>query len=391
MPTARLMPTYYRVSWTGNAPTDYNALTGEASGGIDNCAPEKYLRIVRAVGAQAAPTVTNLDQIRINGVTVEFTTGGGLNLAGIINTINAGQTEHNCVATESPATYLTILNAAGYEGYPIQIEDVTGGVVGTKLGLQETVYVGAPLQQGGTPTLPLTDADNVLINGVTITFTTAGGLDITGVVATINASAILTNVSARVGGGGIILVSDNGQPFTLTAGSTANTWSDLGFTVGAKGGSVVAGVNNMTLVQSLAKERANLRWEAVVFHLGELISPTFLGEIVKTGNQNGTAPVTTLNFTVAYDRPTYLSTEDELTPGVTLTGTSCIRRLMARALTQSYDGVQEVFDPTLTSVGNASVRVNPLQIINFTSGAIDAPADVAVVEANITVTQINQV
>lgn len=390
MPTASIMPTYYRVTWNGSAPTNYNALTLNQAGGLDNCHPEKYLRITRAVGSAANPTVADLDTIKINGVSIQFTVAGGLNLAGIISTINAAQSETKVLAVESPSTYLTLYNASGHEGFPIVIEDVTGGVVGTKLGLLTAQYDTGLFQQGGALTLPLTNLDNVKINGITITFVT-GALDEAGVVSTINASTPLTGVKAYSAGVGIALVSTTNQPFTLAAGTTAGTWGNLGFTVGNKGGSVVAGVDNQTLAQSLDKERATMRWDAIVFELGWLISPIFLGELIKTGNQNGTAPVTTLSFTVGYDRINYLSTEDELNPGVQLTGTACIKRLIARALVNTYTGKQEVFDPTLTSVGNTCVRVNPLQILAVTSQAIDTPANLATVEANITVTQINNV
>ena len=390
MPTANIMPTYYRVTWNGASPTDYNALTLNQAGGLDNCAPEKYLRITKAVGSQAAPSVADLDTIQINEVTIQFTTTGGTNLAGIISTINAAQSETKVLAVESPSTYLTLLNAAGWEGYPITLVDVTGGVVVTKLGLAETTYTTGLFQQGGALTMPLTNLDNVKINGVTITFVT-GALNEAGVVATINASTILTGVKAQSAGVGIALISVNGQPFTLSAGTTAGTWGNLGFTVGNKGGSIVSSVDNVTLAQSLDKERATMRWDAVVAELGWLISPIMLAEIYKTGNLNGTAPVSTLAFTVGYDRPAYLSTEDELNAGVMLTGAACIKRLIARALTQTYVGNQEIFDPTLTSVGNTCVRVNPLQILSVTSEALDAVADIATVEANITVTQINNV
>jgi hypothetical protein len=395
MAFSRLTTTYYRVTWSGTSVSegpDYNALTGDQAGGVDNCAPEKYLRIVRAIGAQAA--VADGDTIQINGAQVQFTTAGGLNLAGIINTINAGQTEHGCVATESPATYLTILNASGSEGMPITLMDITGGVVAAKLGLAEATYTHAPVQQGGAfdpSPLSLANGNNVNINGVNILFTTAGGLDLAGVISTINAQSMLTNVAAQSGGGGLVLISLNKLPFTLSAGTTAGTWADLGFTTGNKGGSVIVAEDNQTLAQSLAKERATLRWDSVVNELGQLITPVFLGEVLKTGNLNSTAPVTTLSWTVAYDRASYLNTPDELNPGVSLTGTACIRRLVARALTHTYEGNQEVFDPTLTSVGNLCTRVNPLQIKQLTSAGLDAVADLATLEANITVTQINLV
>jgi hypothetical protein len=392
MPTANIVPTYYRVTWNGTSDNDYNALTGNQAGGVDNCAPEKYLRIVKAVGSNDAPTVSNGNIIKINGVSIQFTTAGGLDLAGIISTINSYISETKVMAVESPSTYLTLMNASGWEGYPFQLETVTTGVVVTNLGLENTTYTSAPIQQGGTVTLTIIDGENVKINGITITFVT-GALTLAGLIATINASTMLTNVSAKAGGGGIVLISANGQPFTLAAGSTSGTLGKLGFTVGNKGGSANSAVSNMTLEQSLAKERATMRWDAVVFELGWLISPIMLGDIVKTSDVagskflDGASPLATLSWTVGYDRVAYLSMEDELTPGVQLTGTACVKRLIARALTQTYASNQEIFDPTLTSVGNTCVRVNPLQILAQTAQALDT--SVTTIEDNITVTQIN--
>lgn len=387
MPTSAITPTYYRVTWSGTSPTNYNALTLNQAGGVDNTAPEKYLRLVRAVGSQANPTVVNGDTIKINGVSVVFTTAGGLNLAGIISTINALNTETRVLAIESPSTYLTLYNTSGTESEPIVLESVTANVITTKLGLQVGTYNKFLIQQGGTTTLPLLNGDNIKINGVTVTFVT-GGLDRAGVISAINANSLLTNVSARAGGAGIVLESLNGQPFTLAAGTTAGTLATLGFTAGNKGGSIDSAVDNMTLAQSLDKERASMRWDAIVNELGALISPVFFGEVVKTGNLNGTVPVTTVSFTVGYDRPSFLSLEDSLNAGVMLTGAACVRRLVARALVNSYTGKQEFFDPTLWTSGNTCVRPNPLQILDVTAQALDTAANIATVESNITVTQI---
>jgi hypothetical protein len=83
--------------------------------------------------------------------------------------------------------------------------------------------------------------------------------------------------------------------------------------------------------------------------------------------------------------------EDELNAGVMLTGADCIKRLIARALVQSYTSNQEIFDPTITTVGNTCARLNPSQIMQLTAEAIDAPADIATVEVNISVVQIANV
>lgn len=383
MPTASLIPTYYRVTWTGNAPTDYNALTGEQAGGLDNTLPEKYNRVIKLAGTDSSVSVTNLDSIYINNVEVVFTTAGGLNLAGVISTINALSTEHGVVAYVYDTNYVGLQNGWNRIGEPIWLKAGVGTAL-TDMGFTAGVWSYWPNQLGSaSPTRPAAGED-IKFNGVTITFQAGDVGTVAAVCARINQFTALTSIVARPLGSGIQLASTVGQPFALANGSSG-TVADLGFTAGNQGGTPI------TYAQSLDKERANMRWEAVLFDLGWLISPIFLGEFVKTGTTDGTAPVTTLSWTVGYDRASYLSTEDELAPGTYLTGAACIKRLIARSLTQTYISNQEVYDPTITTVGNTCARVNPSQILSVTAAALDAPGDVATVEANLSVVQIANV
>lgn len=384
MPTASLIPTYYRVTWTGNSPTDYNALTGNQAGGIDNTHPERYNRMIRITGTDSSVSVTNGHSFKINQVTVTFTTAGGLNLAGVISTINLLTTEHHVYAVELPSNYVTLINASGWEGNSIELGAGSTGTALADCGLTAGVYNAWPFVASSAMNLPLTNLDNIKINGVTVTFVT-GALDLTGVVNTINAASTLTNVVAYKAGAGMALASLVGQPFTLAAGTTVGTLGALGLTAGNQGGSP------STLAQSLNKERATMRWDNVVIELGQLISPVFLGEIVKTGNYDGTAAVTTLTFTVGYDRANYLVTENELSAGNYLYGADCVKRLIARALVQTTVGNQEIFDPTITTFGTECARVNPTQIMEITQEAIDAVADIVTVENNISVVQVANV
>ena len=68
-----------------------------------------------------------------------------------------------------------------------------------------------------------------------------------------------------------------------------------------------------------------------------------------------------------------------------------MRRLVATALVNTYEGNQEIFDPTVTNTGTSAARVNPTQIIAVTAEALDAEADIATVEANISVVQLPQI
>jgi hypothetical protein len=82
---------------------------------------------------------------------------------------------------------------------------------------------------------------------------------------------------------------------------------------------------------SLAKSRAYLRWQTIIQQLETTISPVETTSLIAPGADANTPP-TSVSFSVAYDRPDFLATTDELNPGVTLYGTAAIKRFIARAL-----------------------------------------------------------
>ena len=313
MVTATLTPKYYRVTFDGTSTV--NALTGNQAGGLDSTTAEKYNKIVRLVGTDSSVTATNGDSIFINNVEVKFTTAGGLNFAGVRNTINLLTQEHGVKASIYDTNYLELANAPGREGESIWLKEGVGtGAALTAMGLTAGVRTEWPGVIGtSSPTLPA-NTEDIKFNGYAITFT-AGSPTIATTCAKINEFTAMTNVRAYAAGAAIQLVSANGQPFSLANG-VSGTVADLGLTAGNFGGTPT------TLAQSLNKERANMRWEAVVAQLGLLISPIWLGEIEKTGTQDGTVPVTTLAWTVGYDRANYLEIEDSAAPGTCLLYTS---------------------------------------------------------------------
>lgn len=377
MVTATLTPTYYRVVFNGAAPNNFNALAADASGGVDNTTAERYNRVIRVVGTDATVSVTGGDSIRINDVEVVFPTNPSV-LADVISQINLQTAQHGVIAYVYDTNYVALQNAWNRIGAPIWIASGTGTAL-ADMGLTEGVYNTWPSVFGAAaPALPA-DGEDIKINGVTITFSAGDVASVTAVCDKINSLSLLHSVTATPAGGGIQLSSTIGQPFTLANGASGDV-TDLGFTVGNQGGAPT------TLDQSLAKERANMRWDAVLFELGQLISPIFLGEFVKTGVIDGSAPVSTFSFTVAYDRPSYLRMEDELNPGDYLINEACVRRLVALALTQDYDNPQEIYDPTLTTTGDTCARLNALQILNIRAEKLSN--NLATVEQNITVTQI---
>jgi hypothetical protein len=377
MVTSSITPTYYRVTVNGAAPNNFNALVGDSAGGLDNTTPERYNRIVRVVGTDAAVSVTGGHSIRINDVEVTFDTNPSI-LADVITAINALSQEHGVLAYVYDTNYVGLANNWSREGEPIWLASGTGTAL-TDMGLSEGVYAAWPSVFGtDAPALPGA-GDDIKINGVTVTFGAGDVGTISAVCTKINTLSLVHGVLAQPAGGGIQLSSTNGQPFALSNG-TLGVVTDLGLAVGNQGGSPV------TLAQALDKERANMRWDALVFELGQLISPVFLGEVVKTGNIDGTAPVTSLSFTVGYDRASYLRMEDSTSPGTFLTGVACIKRLVALALVQGYSGNQEIMDPTVTTTGDTCARLNPLQILTVVTEGVTA--DVTVAEQNITVAQL---
>lgn len=377
MVTATLTPTYFRVTFSGTTANNFNALTGDAAGGLDNTRPEAYNRIIRVVGTDATVSVTGGDSIRINDVEVTFVTNPSV-LADVITAINALSQEHGVIAYAYDTNYVGLANAWNRIGEPIWIAAGSGTAL-ADMGLTAGVYNSWPSVFGtAAPALPAAGED-IKINGVTVTFAAGDVVDIAAACAKINTQTLQHGVVATPAGGGIQLSGVQGHPFNLANGSTG-TIADLGLSVGNQGGAP------LTLAQSLNKERATMRWDAVVFELGQLISPMFLGEIVKTGTIDGSAPVTTIAWTVGYDRVSYLRIEDALNPGTYLLGADAIKRLVAIALVNDYTGNQEIFDPTITTTGDTCARLNPLQILAVTTARLSS--SLATLEQNITVSQI---
>lgn len=140
-----------------------------------------------------------------------------------------------------------------------------------------------------------------------------------------------------------------------------------------------------TLDNSLAKERGNVRYEEIIRRLGTNIDPVnhTPRQINAPGRDGDTAP-TAFDFTVAFERPEYLQTEDENNPGSTLSGTDAVQRFVARALVTHRKDNRQVFNPETNSFG---VRTNPAIIREVeTEGLANTVADV---EGNITVTEIS--
>lgn len=143
-----------------------------------------------------------------------------------------------------------------------------------------------------------------------------------------------------------------------------------------------------TRSSSEAKERGNIRYEEIIRQLSTNISPVnhTPRKIVAPGRDADSAP-TEFNFTVVFDRPEYLRTEDENNPGVFLTGEDAVKRFVARALVTRREDHREIFDPETQTVGSTTLLTNPQQILLIVTDSI--ANDITTAEGNITVNEID--
>lgn len=140
---------------------------------------------------------------------------------------------------------------------------------------------------------------------------------------------------------------------------------------------------------SLAKERANMRWEEVLRQCAERVDPIFIMNVVTNADEDTAG--TDVEFTLVYDKPEYLTTADELTPGTVINGdplretttgdaTDAIKRYVARALVADVIQNREIYDPDTPDDGNTD------QYIEVTAEGPEM--DIASAESKITVTDI---
>ncbi len=128
-----------------------------------------------------------------------------------------------------------------------------------------------------------------------------------------------------------------------------------------------------TKLLSLTKERANMRWEAILRQVSLEIQPLQISSVVATGADEDT-PATSVEFTLAYDKVEYLRTEDELSPGSFLTDIAAIKRWVERALTTDHTSNRYIYNPDV--VPTTSIIQGPM-IESVTAGAPEASVPIA--------------
>jgi hypothetical protein len=140
-----------------------------------------------------------------------------------------------------------------------------------------------------------------------------------------------------------------------------------------------------SLSNSLAKERAYLRWQTVIQQLETNVSPIAITATLAPSANVNTPPIS-FSFTIAYDRPDYLYAYDELNSNAIITGTLAVRRFVARALISTITRNVSILDPTLV-LGPSAHYGESIQVITV-GPLFTGAAALAAAEATITVAQV---
>jgi hypothetical protein len=159
----------------------------------------------------------------------------------------------------------------------------------------------------------------------------------------------------------------------------------------------------LTLALCKAKVRANVRYREIINQLA-IVSNCYIEEKADIVGTNTTPNVTAAAATGKVEPTSFifkiivehgdasLSTTDELNAGQFLTSTDCIKRCVARALTNDMFRQATVFDPTSAdTVGvwgaTTSVPRYGIRIYDNTFEVGAYAANIPAAEANITVVQ----
>lgn len=132
-----------------------------------------------------------------------------------------------------------------------------------------------------------------------------------------------------------------------------------------------------------AKARGFYRFKQIINICGFSVNILEMTNMVATG-ANVNTEASQVSFTITYDKPSYLNTNDELNPGELLSGADCVKRWIAKALSNTYHANEEVYDPT-PSLSNTNVLRGPV-IEDLVIGPINS--DIKTLESAITVTLV---
>jgi hypothetical protein len=139
-------------------------------------------------------------------------------------------------------------------------------------------------------------------------------------------------------------------------------------------------------------EQGNMRWRGIQNSIESIVTPHYYGSVVMTGSTtDGYQLPDTVSWTVGIEHVDQVSTvtldgEPEAT-GTELVGTAALKRLVARALTQTYTENRKVYNNDISVGSSSGQRLNPVYVKSVTAVATDS--SIYNLEQNITVTQIS--
>jgi len=383
---------YYRITWNLTTPNDYTG-TNSTSGGINPFNSRQYHSMIATTGnvdISGGYGGSTGDELLLNGYAIgPFTNGDTVST--MLQLFNNMSPWTNVMAsTDINPKYITLSCA-----YPsVQTAITLANYVGTplaRLGFTAGSFTYANPIYGGTFSAP-TNNQNIVVNGTTITFTTAGGLSLNGVCSTINSVTGVTDVVATPAAGNVQLNSVSDGPIYILSGTAT---SGLGFTNGTS----YAGA--MTYANALADEQGFLRWKLIASSIESLVTPTFYASVsygtTTVQSTDGVNPPAQFSWTVGIEHLDALTTvtlagEPE-GAGVTLTGPACLKRLISRALSSSITENCNVYNPNVAIAGSSVIAFNTSQMVTVqvTASAIDTAANINLIEQNLTVTMVSNI
>jgi hypothetical protein len=369
------VPTYYSVTWTLASPTDYSV-----SGGISPLNSLQYLNTIALTNTVSSPTLANNDAILLNGAVIGPFTNTDT-VANMVTKFNAQVQYTGVIASINFAGYIT-LQVVNTSFKQITLSNSVGTPL-TTLGFPVGSYGYAGPVYGGNFT-SLTNGDVAVINGVTITFTTAGGLNLAGAITTINNATSQTGVVATQYTNKIQLNSISGAPIDFGS-STAGT--KLGFASATLYGGA------MTPASALLIEQANVRWTGIISTVQSSLTTTMFSTTGLTGvTTDGSAVPTTVTWIIGVDNPDYVYTTTLATDpegaGIIITGTTALTRLIARALTLSWSENRKVVNNIVVQDNVDAVRQSAVNITHVVAGPLDTAANIVTIQNNLSVVQL---
>jgi hypothetical protein len=371
---------YYMATFAINDAHDFTG-SGTTAGGLSPLTSRQLHDSVVLTGTVDEPSMSDGDQILLNGAVIgPFTSGD--NMDDIVGRFNAMQLRTGVMASVNWDTYLTLQSINPAQA-TISLANISGTPLAS-LGLPSGGFdLYGPIY-GGTVTA-LHNGHTAVINGVTVTFTTGGGLDLAGAVRTINAYTVNTDVVATPWTNKIQLNSKSGQPISFGTG-TGTATSNIGFT----SSTVYSGP--MTLAKAIVIEQGNLRWNGVMNHISSVFTPTTYGPITLTGSTtDGNSPPDTVQWMIGTEHADQVSTvtlvgEPE-GAGYTLYGPVAIKRLISRALTVGYSSNRNVQNTATSVLGGIAYSNNPVIVTRVTADPFST--SIANLEDSITVVQVS--